>query len=150
MGLKVGNDMKFYYNSGTDASPTWVLIDCIGDLTVNISIGEAEVDLRKSNWLLAIPSKLSGSFDFTLANNIGNTVFDALRGFALARTQKQFASADAAIATSGTEYFKAFGFFSEFPWGQPTQEVSSHDATVSLGYSEESGSLVEPAWATVP
>lgn len=150
MGLLVGNDMKFYYNSGTDASPTWVEINMMGDLTVDINIGEAEVDLRVSNWVLGLPSKLTGSFSLSLANDIGGTVYDALRGFALARTQKQFASANAAIATSGTEYFKAFGYFSALPWSQPTQEMSMHDASIALGYTEESGSLVEPAWATTP
>ena len=150
MALKVGNDMKFYYNTGTNASPTWVLISMIGDLTVDISIGEAEIDLRITNWMLSRPSKLSGSFSVAFANDIGGTVYDALRAFALARTQAQFASANAAIATSGTEYFKAFGYFSAFPWAQPTQEVSSHDATIAFGYSEEASALVEPAWATTP
>lgn len=147
MGLKVGNDMKFYYNTGTDATPTWVEINMIGDLTVDINIGEAEVDLRVSNWLMNLPSKLSGAFNVTFANDVGGTVFDALRAFALGRTQAQYASANAAIATSGTNYFKAFCFFSAFPWAQQTQQMSSHDARLSLGYTEESGSLVEPAWA---
>lgn len=147
MGLKVGNDMVFSYNSATDASPTWVTINMIGDLTVNLSVGEAEVDLRVSNWLLNLPAKLSGSFDFAMANDIAGTVYDALRGFAFGRTQKQFLSTNADPA-GVAEGFKAFGFFSEFPWAQPTQEMSNHDASVSLGYTEEAGSLVEPSWET--
>jgi len=150
MGLKVGNDLKLYYNTGTNASPVWVLIDKVGDVTVNINCNEAEVDLRISNWILNLPAKLTGSIDVSLANDITGTVFDALLAGALARTQWQFASANDAIATPDTEYFKAFGFFSAFPWGQATQDVSMHDATISLGYSEESGSMVEPAWAVVP
>ena len=149
MGLKVGNDLKLYYNTGTDASPVWALIDKVGDVTVNINCNEAEVDLRVSNWILNLPAKLNGSFDVTFANDIGGTVFDAMLAGALARTQFQFASANDAIATIGTEYFKAFGFFSAFPWGQNTQEMSAHSATISLGYTEESSTLVEPAWATV-
>tara|TARA_Y100000310_G_scaffold310662_1_gene356143 strand:+ start:1198 stop:1650 length:453 start_codon:yes stop_codon:yes gene_type:complete len=150
MGLKVGNDLKLYYNTGTDATPTWVEIDIVGDVTVNLEAGDAEVDLRLTNWLLNLPSKLSGSIDLALANNIGNTAYDALRGYYFNRTIAQYASANAAIATSGTEYFKAFCHFSSFPWNQATQEMSNHDATLSLSYHEESGSLVEPAWATIP
>lgn len=148
MGLKLGNALKAYYNSGTDASPTWNPIEMIGDVTVNLECGEAEVDLRISNWILNLPAKLSGSIDMALANDIGGTVYDALRGYFFARTQKQFAFANAAINASGTEYFKAFAFFSSFPWNQATQEMSNHDASLSLGYTEESGSLVEPAWGT--
>jgi len=149
MSLKVGNDMKFYYNSATDASPTWVLINEIGDLTVDFNINDAEVDLRVSNYLLGLPSKITGGFTLTIANNPGATVFDVLRAAALARTVQQYASADALIATNGTEYFKAFCHFTAFPWAQPTQEMSSHDATLSLSYHEEAGSIVEPAWVVV-
>ena len=150
MGLKVGNDMKLYYNSGTNASPTWVEIQKVGDVTVPMSAGVAEVDLRESNWLLNLASKLSGGYEFSLANDIGGTVYDALRGFFIARTAKQFASVDGDIAVSGAEGFKAFGQFTDFPWSQPTQEMSSHDVVVSLSYTEESGSLVEPSWHSTP
>ena len=150
MTLKVGNDMKLYYNTGTDASPTWNEINIVGDVTVDLNVGDAVVDLRESNWLLNLPAKLSGSMSIMLANHIGDTDYDVLRGYFFNRTQAQFASADGAIATSGTEYFKAFCYFSAFPWSQPTQEMSSHDATLSLGYTEESSALVEPAWATTP
>lgn len=150
MALKVGNDMKLYYNSGTDASPTWVLIDIVGDVTVETNINDAEVDLRISTWLLNLPSKFSGSININLANDFQGTVYDVLHGYQQNRTITQYASADAAIATQDTEYFKAFCHFSAFPWAQPTQEVSMHDAVLSLSYKEESGSLVEPAWAVVP
>ena len=150
MALKVGNDMKFYYNSGTDASPTWVEISIVGDVTVPFSMNNAEIDLRVSNWLLGLASKLQGGYEFFLANDIGGTVYDALRGFAFGRTSKQFASMDGDIAVSGAEGFKAFGHFTDFPWAQNTQDISSHDAVLSLSYTEESGSLVEPSWTTIP
>jgi hypothetical protein len=150
MALKVGNNMKLYYNTGTNASPTWVEIKMVGDVTVNLGVNEAEVDLRVTSWVLNLPAKNTGGFEFTLANDIGGTVYDALRVLALARTIKQFASANADIAVSATQYFKAFAFFNNFPWSQPTQEIASHDAGLALAYQEESGSLVEPAWATTP
>lgn len=146
MSLSVGNDLKLFYNTGTDASPVWVEINMVGDVTVNINVGEAEVDLRVSDWVLNLPAKLTGSIDVTLASDIAGTVWDALRVLAMGRTQAQFASATGAIATIGTEYFKAFAFFSSFPWGQPTQELASGDASLSLGYTEEAGSLIEPSW----
>ena len=150
MSLKVGNDMKLYYNTGTDASPTWLEIEMVGDVSADLSCNDAEIDLRVTNWLLNLPAKLSGSLNAKLANDIGGTDFDTLRGYFFNRTIKQYATANADIAVSGTEYFKSFCFFSSFPWAQNTQEVSSHDAKLSLAYETESGSLVEPAWATTP
>jgi len=149
MTLQVGNDLKLYYNTGTNASPTWVELTKIGDVTVNINCNEAEVDLRASDWILALPAKLNGSIDVMLAYDGADSKFDDMRAMALGRTQKQFASADGSITDNDTEYFAAFCFFSSFPWGQPTQEMSSGDASLALGYTEEASALVEPAWAAV-
>ena len=147
MGLQVGNDLKLYYNTGTDASPTWAEIKLVGDVTVNINCNEAEVDLRISNWVLNLPAKLNGSLDVSLAYDGQNSVYDAMRAAALNRTQYQFASADGDIDGGDTEFFKSFCFFSSFPWSQPTQELSSGDASLSFGYKEEDDALVEPSWA---
>jgi hypothetical protein len=149
--LKVGNDMKLYYNSGTNESPTWVEICIVGDVTVDHAINDAEVDLRCSQWLLNLPAKHSGSINIFLANSIGLAIWSFLNTMAFSRTITQFASANANIATSGTEYFKAYCHFSNFPWGQPTQEIASHDATLSLSWKENSqGAVIEPSWNVVP
>jgi len=149
MSLKVGQDHKLYYNTGTNASPTWVLICIVGDVSLNISIGNAEIDLRCSNYLMGLPAKIEAGLDFTMARDIGGTIHDALRAIALARTPTQFAVANAAIATTGTQYWKGFMHFTAFPWNQPTQEMSSGDCTLMASYVEEASALVEPAWTTV-
>lgn len=149
MGLQVGNDLKLYYNLGTDEVPIWTELDKIGDVTVNININEAEVDLRVSDWVLNLPAKLTGSLDVMLAYDGADSSYDDMRAMALGRTQKQFASADGDINEDETEYFKSFCFFSSFPWGQPTQEMSSGDASLSFGYTEEASTLVEPTWEAV-
>ena len=55
MGLKIGGDWKLYYNSGTNASPTWVEINLVGDINLNLSVGEAAANLRVSGWDLNAP-----------------------------------------------------------------------------------------------
>lgn len=152
MPLQVGIDQKTYYNSATDASPTWVEISEIGDVTVpDLGANAHVVNVRSTSWMLALPGRLkNASFDFNLAHNIGNTVFDALRGFALARTIKQFANANGAIATSGTEGIKAFAFFEDFPWNAPLDDVANHDCVARFAWQEESSALVPPAWLVIP
>lgn len=150
MALKVGNDMKLYYNNGTDASPVWVVVPIVGDVTVPHAISNAEVDLRISDWITGLPAKHSGSIDFFLANDIGGGVWGVLNTMAFARSIKQFASANAAIATSGTQYFKSYCHFTNFPWSQPTQEISSHDASLALSHYEHSGNYITPSWNTTP
>lgn len=150
MSLRVGQDCKLYHNTGTNASPVWVLIPIVGDVTIpDFGAQAAEVNLRVSNWILNLPTKLKAAIEFMIANDIGGTVWTALRTAAHAKTIKQFAVASGAIATSGTEYFKAFCFFEAFPWNQPIGEMSSHDARLALAYYEESSVLVEPSWVVV-
>lgn len=152
MPLKIGNDMKAYHNTGTNGSPTWVEMKQIGDVTVDLNVGEAEVDLRESNWILNLPAKLSAGINIALASNPGmTTVFDVLRTNFFARTIKQYAICNGVLATTGTEYFKAFCLISSFPWAQPTQEMASHDMTLALAWQEEpAGTLIEPSWVKTP
>lgn len=149
IGISVGNDHKLYYNSGTNASPVWVLIDIVGDVSVDLNISSAEVDLRLSSFVTGLPAKLSGGMNIDMASDIGGTVHDALRGFAMARTRKIFASANDAIATSGTQYFKAPMFFTAFPWGQETQNIGKRDCQLALAYFIESAALIDPSWVVV-
>jgi hypothetical protein len=151
MTIKVGNDMKAYHNTGTNAAPTWVEMKQIGDVTLDLNVGEAEIDLRESTWLLNLPAKLSASINIALANNPGmTTVFDVLRTNFLARNIKQYATCNGVLATTGTEYLKLFCFISAFPWAQPTQEMSSHDMVLTPAYWEESTVLMEPTWVKTP
>lgn len=151
MPLIIGHDCKLYYNTGTDASPTWNVIDIVGDVTLtDLGAGDAEVNLRLSDWVLNLPAKLRAAIEFMLANNIGGTDFDNLRGYALGRTIKQYAVVNGDITTSANQYFKAFCHITAFPWAQPIEEMTSHDCRLSLSYHEESGSPVYPSWATVP
>lgn len=150
MTLKIGADFKLYYNTGTDASPTWVLVEIVGDVTVPLSLSTAEIKLRASSWDLGLPARHSAGFEFFLANDIDGTEWEALRGYFFSKTVVQYASTNGAIAASGVEYFSAFAHFEDFPWDQPLSEVSSHACKLALSYQVESGSLIEPSWNVVP
>lgn len=154
MPLQTGAQDKFYYNTGTDVTPTWIEIGQIGDLSVN-GMGQnmAEVKMREAGWVLNLPGlKKTDNITFALMFNVGNTVFDALLAlfFADPQVATQYAVANGAIATSGTEYFKAFCFIANFPLNQPLEEVDTADVELALAYAEELGSPVYPSWETTP
>ncbi len=150
MVLRVGNDNKFYYNTGTNAAPVWVLIEIVGDVTLDQGVNEAEVDLRILDYIVNLPAKKTTGVTAMIANQFCNTVFDALKTIFENKTKTQFAISDIAIATSGAEYFKLYGFASAWPWSQATQELSQHDVTLSPAYFEESAVVVPPQWAVTP
>ena len=150
MTLRVGNDNKLYYNTGTNAAPTWVLIEIVGDVTLNQGVNEAEVDLRLLDYIVNLPAKKTTGVTAALANHFGNTVYDAIKTIFENKTHTQYAISDIAIATSGAEYFKLFAFASSWDWSQATQQLSAHDVTLSPAYQEEAAAVVPPAWATTP
>jgi len=150
MTLRVGNDNKLYYNTGTHASPVWVLIEIVGDVTLDQGVNEAEVDLRILDYIVNLPAKKTTGVTVMIANHFGNTVFDALKTIFENKTATQFAITDIAIATSGAEFFKLFAFASAWPWNQATQELSQHDVTLSPVYFEEAAVVIPPPSATTP
>lgn len=148
--MKVGGDWKLYYNSATNASPTWVEIKKVGDVNLDIEITAAPVLIRETVFDLNLPARIKvNSLDMDLAVDISGTVWEALRGFAFNRTNKQFAVCNASIATNGTQGFKFFAFFNKFPFNQPLSELVRGSATVVPAYQVESSALVEPAWFTI-
>jgi hypothetical protein len=151
MALKTGSACKAYYNSGTDASPTWVEITLVGDVNLSdLGTNLAEVNLRASSYVLNLAAKLHGSVEMLVAYNPANTAMDALLTAFFAKTVYQFAFMDGNIATAGSEGFKAFCIIESFPIQQPLEGMVAIDTMrLALAYEEESNTLVEPSWYTV-
>lgn len=154
MPCEVGFDHKLYYNSATHASPTWVEVAQVGDLSADVLRRLAEVLIRESRW----PGNCVGSFDatitFPMLYNPGGTAFDALRTMFFANgssAHKQFYIADGASGTSGTQGLRIACVMENFPWKSNLNAPSMIDqVTLRPAYFEESGSRVEPDWYTVP
>lgn len=151
LGPVIGHGCKLYYNSATNASPTWVEIDEIGDLDVSdMSWSEAELKLRLSIWVKSLPAMLSASIEFSLLYRGEATVFEALRTAWLAKTPYQYAVADGAIATAGTHALKIYCYIQAFPLTQPLEGVAMVEkCRLKPAHFVESDAIIEPAWMIV-
>ena len=150
MSAKTGHNLYLYYNSATNASPTWVQIAQVEDVNVDqLAWDTAELTRRASRFVLEIATVMRIGCMFKLWHGLGATVFDAIRTAFFARTATIFAIANGPIATAGTEYLKLPALVKEFPWNQPLREVSSHDVRIVPTYFEESSAEVEPSWNEV-
>ncbi len=151
MSAKTGAQMNLYYNSGTHASPTWVEIEEVGDVSIaDFSMGIAELKRRGNSFTKGLATLLQQiAIEFRLIHGVGATVFDTLRAAFLAGTVKEYAIMNGAIATSGTQGLRMFGIIEQFPWDQPLEDVSGHDVRVVCAYAEEGGSEVDPDWYTI-
>jgi len=151
MAAKTGHQMKLYRNTGSVASPTWTLIDQIGDVNIpDFSRAVAELKRRGNNYTKNLPGIINTiALEFRLFHGVGATIFEALRDNFLAGTIEEFAVLDGLVATVGTQGLRCPFLIEAFPWDQNLDEVSGHDLRLVIGYMESAGSEVDPSWMEV-
>jgi len=146
MATILGMNAKLYYNTATYGTPTWTLITNVRDLTLNLDSESADVTTRaNSGWKTEVVTLRSASITFQAIYDKSDTASQALFDAYLAGTIKDFAVADAAIATSGTEYFRAECYVKAATITQPLTDAIKHDFTLT----PTSTSNGNPGWTTV-
>lgn len=144
MSVNAGVSCKLYYNSGTHGSPTWVAVDDAKDVMVNLGMGKAEVKRRGNGWVQTLPTLKTAPITFGMVREVANTPHNTLRDAYLNKTVMDFAVADGAIATTGTQYFRADYYLYAFPINQPLEEAEDINVEADLAVSSNA-----PAFTTV-
>ena len=146
----VGGDAYAYYNSGTNATPVWVLMGEIGDLRIpTLEVSLAEIKTRSSKWTKALPANFNAKIEFDYLYEAQETVFEYLRAWFFARTIKEVAIMDGPIATSGSEGLRIPVLLESFPINQENEAVIKIDVRLNPGYMKESGTVIDPEWYVV-
>lgn len=146
-----GYECILYYNSGTNASPTWVPMPMVTDLSESESLTKIDVSARYSNRKKYFAGQADGSVSFGYMYRKGatDTVFTFLQTSKDARTAVQFAVADGPIATIGTEYSKDYYQITKFDKKQDLDGVMTFDVELSPTPYWDAGSLVDYSYVTV-
>ncbi len=146
-----GHKMKFYRNTATHASPTWVEIDEIGDLSIaDLTMGLAELKRRANGFTKNLPSIMQSiAVEFRLHFGLDSATFTVLRSAFFAGTVIEYAIMNDAIADEDSEGLTLPGIIEQFPWDQPLEEVSGHDVRLATGYLVETSTEIDPAWLVV-
>lgn len=150
-GELLGRECYTYYNSGTHASPVWVLIENAVDVSVSIGKNYGDVSSRASEWKKQKPSlkDLTASIGYRYKAAVTDAVFDDLRAIALANTPTEFFFADGESDTAGTEGIRAY---MDITLGEEQAledgVLVTFDATHILFV--ESDVVIDPDWYTVP
>jgi hypothetical protein len=142
----VGLDCKAYYNSATNASPTWVEITDAIDVSFEYGATQVEIKSRASINLGHLNGLIKHGATFTLLHTLGaNTVRAALLGIVSGRTPKQFAFMDQAINTSNAVGAKSYYNLESMNGSQPLEEGMTWDLSLKPAHFIESAAKVEPA-----
>lgn len=145
-GPVAGQDCKAYYNSGTNASPTWVEIVDAQDVAVpDYGVNQVAANSRGSVNEAFVNGKIKNGVTFTYLHKRGtDTVRDALTTMVSARSAKQFAFLDGGILLVGARGIKGYFNLEKFAYTQGEEESMQWDAALKPAYFMELGAKVEP------
>lgn len=148
---KTGSKMCFYKNTGSVATPTWLLIDEIGDLSISdFTRALAELKRRANQFTKNLPALIQSiSVEFRLHHGMDPTTFTDLVSDFLEATAAEYAVMDGPIADAGSQGLRCPYLLESFPWDQPLEDVSGHDIKLATAYMESGGTEVDPSWYVV-
>jgi len=148
---KTGYHMKLYRNTGTFATPVWVEIAEIGDLSISdFTRALAELKRRGNQYTKNLASLFNSiTVEFRLHFGLATTQWNALKTAFFAGTPVEFAIMSGAIATSGEEGLRCPMIVSQFPWEQNLEDASGHDVQLSIAYMVSGSAEVDPTWLSV-
>ena len=145
-----GLECKLYYNTTTHASPTWTLVTRAINVSVAISIGEADQSSRSSTWKKSKGTLKDLEITFTYRKKQGtDTVFDALQAAALAGTVYEYAVFDGLITEAGCQGIRAFCEIRSLNNTQDLEGTEEVEFSLKPTYKEESSAEVNPDWYEV-
>ncbi len=143
--IKLGMEAKLYRNDGTYASPTWVEVLNLKDLTLNLEAGEADVTTRgNAGWRATIASLKDGSIEFDMLWDTADANFTAIRSAFFAGTDVEFAVMDGDVAGSGSQGLRATMAITSFSRNEALEEAISVSVTCKPTYSAN-----PPEWMVV-
>jgi len=145
MSMRLGMEGKLYRNTGTYASPTWVELPNVKDLTLSLERGEADVTTRANNgWRATVGTLRDGSIEFEMVWDTADASFAAIRDAFFAGTPIELAVMDGDIAASGSEGLRASFSVTNFSRNEPLEEAMTVSVSLKPTYAEN-----PPEWMAV-
>ncbi len=145
MSFKLGLDAKLYRNTGDYATPTWVELTNVRDLTLSLEKGEADVTTRANNkWRATVGTLKEGSIEFEMVWDPQDAGFTVIRSAWFNDTSIEFAVMDGNIATAGSQGLRATMQVLSFSRSEPLEEAMTVSVTIKPTYAEHA-----PEWMEV-
>ena len=140
-----GDEVKFYYNTGTDAVPVWVEIDNAEEPMVDLSKSEGTFKPRSIKFELTRGAKHQWAFSwkYSLTRAV-DTVKDDLFDSFVNGTPIQFALTDRDIADAEAFGVKAWCEVMKFPISGKEEEGSQVDCEAKPTDYQEASVLIPP------
>lgn len=147
MAIVVGLDAKIYRNTGTVAVPVWDELEGVKDVTLNLTMQEADVTTRSTGgWMQREPTLADASVDAQMIWDNENTDFTAVTDAFFNRTALELLVMDGDEATTGNQGLRATMKVFDFTRNEALTEALTVDVSFKPGYDI----VNTPQWYTVP
>lgn len=129
--IKLGKNAKVYRNTGTYDSPTWVEIDIVQDVTINLTYSEVVATYRgASDYEMTIPVKAMISVDVMILHQTQDSNYQALRAAAIAKSSMGFLITDTTRTTQYAEGPRLVACIFEFTRAEPIDGLETDKLTL--------------------
>jgi TP901-1 family phage major tail protein len=147
MAVVLGMNAKLYRNSATYASPTWVEIDSVKDVTLSLETGEADVTTRAAGgWRESIATLRDASLEFEMVYDSAGTHFAAVKDAFTGGTSIEFLILDGAESVTGSQGLRAEMSIMSFSRNEALEEALT--VSVSAKPTKPAAGGAAPAWYT--
>ncbi|MEQ8789483.1 MAG: phage tail tube protein [Pirellulaceae bacterium] len=144
MSTRLGMDAKLYRNTGDYATPVWVEVSNVKDVTLNLEKGEADVTTRANGgWRATVGTLKDASIEFQMVWDTVDAGFDAIRQAFFNNTPLEFAVMDGDITDPDSEGLRATFDIFNFTRNEALEEAIMVDVSIKPTYADNA-----PEWIT--
>ena len=135
MSTRLGMDAKLYRNTGDYATPVWVEVSNVKDVTLNLEKGEADVTTRANGgWRATVGTLKDASIEFQMVWDTVDAGFDAIRQAFFNNTPLEFAVMDGDITDPDSEGLRATFDIFNFTRNEALEEAILVDVSIKPTY----------------
>jgi len=126
----IGYDCVLYYNNGTSGSPSWLEIDTVRDVTLNLTRNDVDDTSRTTNgWRSRLAGLAEWGADFEMIYDTANTAWQKVRESFFDNTVIEVLALDGDITEDGHEGLRGDVFVTSFERAEPLEDVVSNSTT---------------------
>ncbi len=144
MSIRLGMEAKLVRNTGDYATPVWVEISNVKDVTLNLEKGEADVTTRANGgWRATVGTLKDASLEFQMVWDTEDAAFTAIQQAFFDNTPIEFAVMDGAMTDPDSEGLRATFDIFNFTRNENLEEAIMVDVSIKPTYAANA-----PEWIT--
>lgn len=142
MGVRLGMEARLYRNTASYATPTWVEVTNVKDVTLNLEKGEADVTTRANQgWRATVGTLKDASVEFQMVWDTDDAGFSEIQQAFFANTPIEFAIMSGDITDPESEGLRATCDIFSFTRNEALEEAIMVDVSIKPTYADNA-----PEW----